>query len=468
MLFAVDCYSQLAYPTTPNYVAAQTATPTPTPGPDEAFPNDPRFLAHVAWARAWGQTQAWKRERDAASTGQRTIYLLGEFVDCSRVDLQRACLPQFSKNFTGDPTPITDTHGTLVAGVCCSEINNGVGGAGNQAWGNNLKFIWGQVKDSHGNVQSNWLRAALQDILSLLTNHPELNLRVVSMSMSIGGDDNPTATQALWRQVAATGVLTFASSGHDGLNLDISCPPGLVPVCWAGDPSLGIVVVPAADDSGVLLSGTNFGATLPTLAGPGVNVPTVSTLGSSSQDNGDSVLQGESSAAPFVASGYARLTLPIPDPATARAWLAVNASKVGANQGKLQYGVVNLRDAFVPPALILDSVTMVPGTLSLTADNNLSADKIRRVMIVAQGFTLAPGETDSNVQVQATDSAGLTVSLAEVHVVGPVTGLPAGAPPYTQINAALPISGTVAPGTLWIQVFHNGVLCFRQQITVTP
>ena len=101
--------------------------------------------------------------------------------------------------------------------------------------------------------------------------------------------------------------------------------------------------------------------------------------------------------------------------------------------------------------IALDSVTLTRDPFSLTNVNNLSADHRRRVSLFVWRLGLLPGDTVSNVTVQAADDQG-RIYLLVVEFLGPVTGLD----DVTQVVVRLPDEVIGAPRSLAVTVRVRG------------
>lgn len=118
------------------------------------------------------------------------------------------------------------------------------------------------------------------------------------------------------------------------------------------------------------------------------------------------------------------------------------------------------RDDDVTRAIALDTVTMMRDPFSVLTLNNFSADQRTRLMLFTFNLELMPGETASDVTVQAEDSAHRNYSLP-VEYVGRAPGFDW----MTEIIVKLPDEIANA-GDVWLTISLRSVTSNRALVNI--
>ncbi len=176
------------------------------------------------------------------------------------------------------------SHGSRVAGIIGARGNDGVGVSG-AAWRAQMMGL--RVLDSTG-------AGTIADVAAAFYYAGHLNIRIVNASLGAAG----LTSQALSDSIAThPDTLFVLAAGNDGTNND-----GGASVFPCNLPHPNILCVGATDQSDVLATFSNFGATSVDIAAPGENIT------STARNNGYSTDDGTSFAAPY-AAGVAGLVL---------------------------------------------------------------------------------------------------------------------------------------------------------------
>lgn len=185
-----------------------------------------------------------------------------------------------------------DDHGTHVAGTIGAVGGNEIGAAGVN-W--NVSMIATKFLGPAGGYISGAILA--MDYLTDLKWRHGLNIVATNNSWSGGGFSQ--ALQDAMVRAAKQNILTITAAGNQGNNNDNapSYPSSYNTTAGAGYDA--VVSVTAIDEYGMLLEGSNYGATSVDLAAPGANI--LSTL--PANDYGS--ISGTSMAAPFVTGAIA-------------------------------------------------------------------------------------------------------------------------------------------------------------------
>jgi YD repeat-containing protein len=319
---------------------------------DEITPNDPRFSEQ--WAlRNTGTTggqfgsdinvsQAW-----GVTTGSRrtVIAVIDSGIDFSHPDLRtnqwNNILEQANNNdddkngfaddlhgwdFVANSSEIKDEqgHGTAVAGVIAARGNNTLGISG-VMWRTSLLSL--RVLDNAGTGD---IAGAVEAIDYAVQNGAQV------INCSWGTEDASMALREAIERASRRGVVVVASAGNGGRDIET------VPHYPASYDSDNLISVASTDNSDLLTSFSNWGATHVAIAVPGKDILTTKMGGDYQTISGSSV------SAPFV-TGVAGLIK------TLRPWLGADrtremilqgARRVPALTGKVSSGgVVNAAGA---------------------------------------------------------------------------------------------------------------------------
>ncbi len=212
------------------------------------------------------------------------------------------------------------SHGTHCAGIIAAEANNGVGVAGVSY---NARILPVQVLDALSGIGDfASIARGYSYVTQYAKDHPEANVRVISMSLGVSGKQSERGEIFLdeadhllvdsIEKAYREGILTVLAAGNDADSFDYNgylCYP-----CDFADNALGVIALERDEGGGepgrVNWSNHNMaGQYTKDIAAPGVDVySTYWDLGSGSgaQHNGYQSLSGTSMATPCV-SGVAAL-----------------------------------------------------------------------------------------------------------------------------------------------------------------
>jgi subtilisin family serine protease len=168
-------------------------------------PNDPQYGNGNLWGmRSIKANEAWN-----TTTGSSDIYVavIDSGVYADHEDLSANIDKARSRNFTnptGQSTPVDDRnyndgngHGTHVAGTIAAVGNNKIGVVGVN-W--NAKLIALKVLDDDGLGFDSWIIAAIDYLVGLLRDNPNLNVPAVNLSLGGWSSETPSEAQKspLW------------------------------------------------------------------------------------------------------------------------------------------------------------------------------------------------------------------------------------------------------------------------------
>jgi len=173
---------------------------------EKKIPNDKlwRSMKNMEMIRA---PEAW-----VVSTGSNKVYIavLDSGIDVDHEDLKANIDGNLSRNFvnpTGGGDPVEDTdydeksrtgHGTHIAGTIAAVGNNGKGVVGVN-W--NAKLIALRVMDANNATYHSWIVPAIDYIVGLLNNNPEMKIAAANLSIAGWHQWTPeeAKTGALWK-----------------------------------------------------------------------------------------------------------------------------------------------------------------------------------------------------------------------------------------------------------------------------
>lgn len=161
-----------------------------------------------------------------------------------------------------DDDPMDEmAHGTHVAGIIAAETENELGIAG-VAGKANVKIMAVKVFDITGMATTE----SIVEGFSYIYQAVKLGVNVKVINNSFTGNIKDNMTKKMIDLLGEKGVLTVASAGNEGLNLD----------CEESYPALEdssyVVSVAAANQKGELASYSNYGAQSVDIAAPGSNI----------------------------------------------------------------------------------------------------------------------------------------------------------------------------------------------------
>jgi outer membrane protein assembly factor BamB len=201
-----------------------------------------------------------------------------------------------ARDDSGDPTPpVTEDHGTHVAGLVGAAGNNGVGTAG-VAWQvqmMHLRFLGGT--EGNGSTSDE-----IQCINYAIANGADV-INASYGALGVEGGFNQSQLQAI-RRARDAGIIFVAASGNESLNLDIS---RAYPASFEVDNILVVGNSTRLDDRS---TASNTGSGAVDLFAPGSEI--VSTAANS--DTGVTTKSGTSMASPIVAGAVALLKAQFP------------------------------------------------------------------------------------------------------------------------------------------------------------
>ncbi len=274
---------------------------------------------------------------------------------------------------TCDPLDDND-HGTHVSGTIGAAGNNGMGVAGVN-W--TAAILAGKFLDKNGSGTTANALNAIEFMIQVKTQFPNVNVRVLSNSWGGGGFSQSLLDEI--NKAAQNGMLFVAAAGNSGTNND------LTPSYPASYAASNVVSVAATDNRDALASFSNYGATSVDLGAPGVYI--ASTV----RNGGYAYMSGTSMATPHV-SGAAALILsacPSLDTGALKNVILNSVDPVASLAGKTSTGgrlnvntaIANCKGTTPPPAA---------PDFSLSADKTLTvtrggSDKARITVTLISG-----------------------------------------------------------------------------------
>ena len=161
-----------------------------------------------------------------------------------------------------DEDPMDEmAHGTHVAGIIAADTENetGIAGVAGEA---NVKIMAVKVFDITGMATTE----SIVEGYSYIYEAVKLGVNVKVINNSFTGDLKDNMTGKMIELLGKKGVLTVASTGNEGLNLDSA------EAYPAREGSPYVISVAASDQKGRLASYSNYGAQTVDLAAPGSNI----------------------------------------------------------------------------------------------------------------------------------------------------------------------------------------------------
>lgn len=193
---------------------------------DEKVPNDSSF------GRLWGMAAIDAPRSWIETTGDASVHVavLDTGIAVGHEDLKDNIDTSRSRNFTPLHNSYEDDagHGTHVSGVIGAVGNNGVGVAGVN-W--TTRIISFKVLNSFGYGSTATIMKALDGLLALLNDEPDL--KVAAVNLSLGGydfesPDEAMANSAEWRAYKALDdtnrILIVVAAGNEGLEVGKPAP----------------------------------------------------------------------------------------------------------------------------------------------------------------------------------------------------------------------------------------------------
>ena len=269
-------------------------------------------------------TEAWSY---ATTAGDVTVVVMDTGVNLTHEDLAANVLTSYCYDIYNS-TQLTATssfngdyygHGTHVAGIIAGEADNGTGIAGTSYNANIIayKIFDDDTMDPSADTAS--LVSAYSRMLEVAEEHPELNIRVVNLSLGMyeeeetgpGGfsgpgqsqsDDEDEAMLSVIEQAREEGILTVCAGGN-GDDRNNPYTTSMYPADW--DACLAVTAL-EADGTNATWSDFNEDKDI---SAPGVGIYSTYNEGTSSYETMD----GTSMASPVVAGSAALLWAAVPD-----------------------------------------------------------------------------------------------------------------------------------------------------------
>ena len=269
-------------------------------------------------------TEAWSY---ATTAGDVTVVVMDTGVNLTHEDLAANVLTSYCYDIYNS-TQLTATssfngdyygHGTHVAGIIAGEADNGTGIAGTSYNANIIayKIFDDDAMDPSADTAS--LVSAYNRMLEVAEEHPELNIRVVNLSLGMyeeeetgpgGGagpgqnqsDDEDEAMLSVIEQAREEGILTVCAGGN-GDDRNNPYTENMYPADW--DACLAVTAL-EADGTNATWSDFNEDKDI---SAPGVGIYSTYNEGTSSYET----LDGTSMASPVVAGTVALLWAAVPD-----------------------------------------------------------------------------------------------------------------------------------------------------------
>ena len=396
---------------------------------DGIIPNDTQFT------KLWGMPAVRAPEAWTQETGSANVYavVIDSGIDYTHPDIAtnfetEGLSASFASGKSASDYGDEHGHGTHVAGTIGAAGNNGMGVAGVN-W--NTRLISLRIFDESGSCWDSEIINALNGLLEILNNHPDM--RIASVNMSYGnGVSSETPEERLdtpyymaMKAVDDTNrVIMCVAAGNEGTKIG----DGMYtyPASFTGLNNM-IVVANAQNDSRYSRASTsNYSTEHVDIAAPGTDVwstaPNESTLnsyypGQIITENGYKYLRisGTSMATPHVAGAVALLASAVPDADSAqirRAILegantdyATNYTKHGFLDVKAALDILQSENAPNTPPVILTS-NLSEGMINTAYSVRLAAKGTKPITWRLESGRLPAGLTmDSEGKISGTPTA---------------------------------------------------------------
>jgi hypothetical protein len=296
-----------------------------------------------------------------------TVAVIDGLADVNHPELKNKVLPPYNVADPANPG-YPDYHGTHVAGIVASEMNNGIGGHGVAP---NAKILPINVFDRYGGFDYMLADA----ILYAVENGADV------INMSLGAPFEMPLVEEAIKKAVEKGVVIVAAAGNDGA-IQYNYPASYD----------GVITVGATNDKNKKAYFTTYGPSIDVVA-PGEDV--YSTLSISSKDATFEILSGTSMASPIVAGVAALLKSKYPNLNTYEVEyiLETTATDLGEKGYDLEYGygLVN------PVAALKFDVKKLPKFPNWSDEEILKKAELLHVdeqPLTHKGTLTTPRETD--------------------------------------------------------------------------
>ncbi|MDR2179283.1 MAG: S8 family serine peptidase [Synergistaceae bacterium] len=411
-------------------------------------PNDPRY------GEQWGMKSIKADEAWNVTTGRDDIYVavIDSGVYAEHEDLAANVDKTLSRNFvnpTGGSIPVSDQnfadgngHGTHVTGTIASTGNNGVGVAGVN-W--NAKIIVLRTLDDEGSGFESWIIAALDYVLKLLKDNPDLRIPAINLSLGGWSPETPEKSQATAQWLAYQAIdstnrsVIVVAAGNETHEVGAPAPYTIedygitrgdycYPASFTG--LNNFLVVGAVDERGEAPSFSSWSSKSVHLIAPGtqilstytplVNKPVLYTVSS-----------GTSMAAPHVSGAVALIASHRSDlKASQLKSLLCSTADAGINpqsSGTVgpymivpqnvpdrtlsKYGLLNVNAALTGevPAIPVTGVTVIPASAFLSVGDIL---QLHAVLTPEDAANTSVVWSSSEVEIAAVTGTGLVTALS--------------------------------------------------------
>ncbi len=274
-------------------------------GTAEPATNDPIVANLTAPSSSSGTLSAWHLDRINAFEAWEyaqvnntvTVAVLDTGCLMTHEDLADNILAEYAYDATTDTMGVEDSHGhgTHVAGTIAATVNNELGTAGVSY---NCNIIPVDVFDDDTQSSYEIMERAYRYVLELAVEHPELNIRVINMSLTYEVGDHDEVVAALIDEAYEMGIVTVAAAGN-GKYTDYVFP---------SDYETVVSVTALSADGSTPYSNSNYNSAKDICA-PGQYVASTSNTGDDSYRH----RSGTSMAAPQVSATFALLFALNPD-----------------------------------------------------------------------------------------------------------------------------------------------------------
>jgi subtilisin family serine protease len=296
-----------------------------------------------------------------------TVAVIDGLADVNHPELKNKVLPPYNVADPANPG-YPDYHGTHVAGIIASEMNNGIGGHGVAP---NAKILPINVFDRYGGFDYMLADA----ILYAVENGADV------INMSLGAPFEMPLVEEAIKKAVEKGVVIVAAAGNDGA-IQYNYPASYD----------GVITVGATNDKNKKAYFTTYGPSIDVVA-PGEDV--YSTLSISSKDATFERLSGTSMASPIVAGVAALLKSKYPNLNTYEVEyiLETTATDLGEKGFDFDYGygLVN------PEAALKFDVKKLPKFPNWSDEEILKKAELLHVdehPLTRKGTLTTPRETD--------------------------------------------------------------------------